>query len=65
MALHADLDSHLRQVVGNNGFTVVGSVATLPSGSLDHRRLEELLEKSFQLKHDVVLTAGVLTVKPR
>jgi len=65
MPLHADLDRHLRGVVGNTGYTVSGSQATLPAASLDHRRLEELLDIAWQSKHDVSLAAGVLTVKPR
>lgn len=64
MALHAELDMHLRRIVGLAGYTVSGNTATITT-SLDHRRIEELVNVASQIKHDVVLTAGALKVQPR
>lgn len=64
MALHTLLQSHLDKVVGSSGYTVSGAVATL-TASLDHRRLQELLDVATEIKHDVALVGGVPKVTPR
>lgn len=64
MALHVLLQNHLDRVVGTSGYTVSGATATL-TASLDHRRLQELLDVAVELKHDVSLAAGVPKVTPR
>lgn len=63
MALHSELDLHLRRVVGVSGYSVSGNVATI-TANLDHRRIEELIHVAQQVKHDVVLSAGALKVQP-
>jgi hypothetical protein len=65
MPLSAHVSGHLDKIVGTAGYSVSGDTATLPTGSLDHRRLEELIDVAFQARHTVALVAGVITVKPR
>ena len=64
MALHALVQAHLDKVVGSAGYTVSGAVATITS-SMDHRRLQELLDVAGEVKHDVSLASGVPKVTPR
>lgn len=64
MALHALVQAHLDKVVGSSGYTVSGATATI-TGSLDHRRLAELLDVALELKHDVSLNSGSTKVTPR
>lgn len=66
MPLHAQLDAHLNKVLGSTAaYTVTGATATIPAATLDARRLQELIDVAGLVKHDVSLTAGVLTIKPR
>lgn len=65
LPLHTELDMHLRRVVGNTGFSTSGASATLPAASLDARRLQELINVAGQVKHNVTVASGVLTVAPQ
>ena len=64
VALHAHLQAHLDKVVGTSGYTVSGATATL-TATLDHRRLQELLDVATEIKHDVKIVAGSPQVIPR
>jgi len=64
VALHVLLQNHLDKVLGTSGYTVSGAVATV-TASLDHRRLQELLDVATEIKHDVSFVAGVPKVTPR
>jgi hypothetical protein len=64
VAIHTLLQGHLDKVIGTGGYTVSGAVATV-TASLDHRRLQELLDVATEIKHDVTLVSGVPKVTPR
>lgn len=64
MALHNELDKHVKAVAGSSGYSVSGLNATI-TGSLDARQLEELIDKAVVTKHEVVVVSGVVTVRPR
>jgi hypothetical protein len=62
MALHAEIDKHLKSA--NLTYTVSGTQATV-TGTVSHQRMEELIAKAQVTNHDLVLAAGALVVKPR
>jgi hypothetical protein len=62
------VDSHITQLLDKTpkvASSTSGSTATLPSATMSHAQLQELMDKARSVGHEVVLTAGVLTVKPR
>lgn len=64
MAIHPDLDAHMKKVVGVAGYSVTGTSATV-SGSLNDQRLLELQRLASQAKYDVTVVSGVVTLVPR
>jgi hypothetical protein len=67
VALHPELELHLRRVVKPDKYTVTGNKAELAETSTDlsPQRLLELIEVATQLKHEVRVVSGKLTIKPR
>jgi hypothetical protein len=57
-----ELDLHLQRVA-KGSYSEASGVFTV-TGSLDERRLLELIEQSRQDAHRVVVEAGVLKIRP-
>lgn len=62
MALHAEITKKINGI--NTTYTVSGAVATI-TGNLNHRQLDDLLDAAYVTQHQVIVTAGVITVGPR
>jgi hypothetical protein len=62
MAIHASISKKLDSV--NVAYTQSGAVATI-TGNLNHRQLDDLLDAAFTTQHQIIVTAGVITVAPR
>lgn len=57
-----EVDLHLQRVA-KGGFSESAGVFTI-TGSMDERRLLELIDQSRQDGHRVVLESGVLKIRP-
>jgi len=66
MALDTHVDDRLKKMpgVGTSNYTVSGATATI-TGSLTAPQLDELIRVAGMVRHEVVLTAGVLKIQPR
>lgn len=62
MAIHQAVGKKLDGI--NVAYTVSGAVATI-TGNMNHRQLDDLLDAAYVTQHQVIVTAGVITVAPR
>lgn len=62
MAVHAAIGKKLDGI--NVTYSQAGAIATV-TGNLNHRQLDDLLDAAFTTQHQVIVTAGVITVAPR
>jgi hypothetical protein len=67
MALDPHVDSKLKKQLaglGSAGYSVAGAAATI-TGSLSAAQLEDLFHSAAQVRYEVVVASGVVTVQPR
>lgn len=64
MALNSRVDEHLVRQPGVT-YSTSGANATFAAANLDAAQLKTLIDISSAQRHEVVLVAGVLTVRPR
>lgn len=66
MALDTHVDDKLKRLpgVGSSAYTTSGAAATI-TGTLTAPQLEDLIRSAAQVRHEVVVTAGVVKVQPK
>jgi len=65
MAISSQMDNHLKNNHGATAYTVSGAQATVPSANLSQLELQRIMDVAAASGYQVVLAAGVLTIKPR
>lgn len=64
MALDVHVDTALKNMPDKVVYSVSGRNATLPAANLPDQRLGEIIRIAHLNRHEVVLVAGVLTIRP-